>query len=100
MLLLRARILSTYQLPVREGHPTPVGMVHLLDQSQDLALKLPAVPEAYARLSALEPMTEVILEITLREIDLGRTGPHRGRAHRLRIARVRGTQGSPDATPG
>lgn len=89
MLLLHARLLSTYELPVREGHPVAVGMVQLFDQAQNATLRLPASPEAYAKLSDLEAFSDVVVELTVKEVDLGRSGSQRGRAHRLRVARLR-----------
>lgn len=97
MLLLRAKVLGTYELPVREGHPAPVGMVQLFDETQQIAMRLPASPEAHVALAALPPFSDVIVELTTRELDLGRTGSLRGRAHRLRVTRVRNA--TPAADP-
>jgi hypothetical protein len=86
MLILKAKFLSTQELPAKGDYP-PSLLATVLDDGETLNLVV-LDAETGTRLAALKELEVVALKLRWRKVSLAATGSGKGNAYRLQIIGV------------
>jgi hypothetical protein len=90
MLILKAKFLSTHEIPARDEWPAS-SIVNVLDpESGETMNLLVSDPEAAAKLAVMPQMKDVALRLRWRKLSLAAVGATsmRGNVYRLQVSEV------------
>jgi hypothetical protein len=84
MLFLKAKYLSTHELPSRGDYP-PSLLATVLDDTGATLNLVVLDADTGARLAALKELEAVVLKLRWRKVSLSATGSGKGNAYRLQV---------------
>jgi hypothetical protein len=84
MLILKAKFLSTHEIPAKGDYPQPLLLVTVLDEGETMNLAV-LDSDTGARLAAVKELEAVVLKLRWRKVSLSATGSGKGNAYRLQV---------------
>ena len=84
MLILKAKFLSTHELPGKDDYP-PSLLATVLDDTGETLNLVVLDADTGARLAALKELEAVVLKLRWRKVSLSATGSGKGNAYRLQV---------------
>jgi hypothetical protein len=84
MLILKAKFLSTHELPGKDDYP-PSLLATVLDDTGETLNLVVLDADTGTRLAALKELEAVVLKLRWRKVSLSATGSGKGNAYRLQV---------------